>query len=54
MEKLVYLLWKREVDAIDGFRARLLEDAAPKIVADGALTLVATHRRLGLEGAEPV
>jgi hypothetical protein len=41
MEKLVYLLWKRDADAISDFRARLLEDAAPKLVADGALALVA-------------
>lgn len=51
MEKLVYLLWKREADAIDAFRARLLEDAAPKLVADGALSLVANvadlHGKLG-------
>jgi hypothetical protein len=51
MEKLVYLLWKREDDAIEAFRARLLEDAAPKLVADGALALVANvadlHAQLG-------
>ncbi len=41
MEKLVYLLWKREEDAIDRFRARLLEDAAPKLLSEGALALVA-------------
>ena len=51
MEKLVYLLWKGEADAIDGFRARLLDDAAPKLVADGAQALVANvadlHEQLG-------
>ena len=51
MEKLVYLLWKGEADAIDGFRARLLDDAAPKLVADGAQALVANvadlHGQLG-------
>ena len=51
MEKLVYLLWKREQDAIEAFRARLVEDAAPKLVADGALALVANvadlHAQLG-------
>ena len=41
MEKLVYLLWKRDADATSDFRARLLEDVAPKLVADGALALVA-------------
>jgi len=51
MEKLVYLLWKREADAIDAFRARLIEEAAPKLVADGALALVVNvsdlHAKLG-------
>jgi len=54
VEKLVYLLWKREADAIEAFRTRLLEDAAPKLVADGALALVANiadlRERLGPSG----
>ena len=51
MEKLVYLLWKRDEQAIGDFRARLLGDVAPKVVADGALALVANvadlHDQLG-------
>lgn len=51
MEKLVYLLWKRAEEPIERFRARLLGDAAPKLVADGALALTANvadlHERLG-------
>ncbi len=51
MEKLVYLLWKSDQDAIERFRARLLEQAAPKLLADGALALVVNvadlHERLG-------
>lgn len=51
MEKLVYLVWKRDAETIDAFRARLLEDAAQKLVADGALALVANvadlHGQLG-------
>ena len=41
MEKLVYLVWKREADGIEPFRERLLERAAPKLLAEGALSLVA-------------
>lgn len=51
MEKLVYLLWKSDSEEIERFRARLLEDAAPKLVADGARALVANvsdlHAQLG-------
>jgi hypothetical protein len=54
MEKLVYLLWKRDDEAIDAFRARLLGDVAPKLVAEGALALVANvadlHDRLPANG----
>ena len=41
MEKLVYLVWKREADGIEPFRERLLERAAPRLLAEGALSLVA-------------
>jgi hypothetical protein len=51
VEKLVYLLWKSDQDTILRFRERLLEDAAPKLLADGALSLVANvsdlHEKLG-------
>ena len=39
MEKLVYLVWKREADGIEPFRERLLERAAPRLLAEGALSL---------------
>lgn len=35
MEKLVYLLHKRETDAIDGFRTRLLEQICPRFLDHG-------------------
>jgi hypothetical protein len=39
MEKLVYLAWKRpELDAV-GYRRRLLEDVAPRLLAAGARRL---------------
>ena len=41
MEKLVYLLWKSEAEAIPSFRARLLEVAAPRLLEAGAQALVA-------------
>ena len=51
MEKLVYLLWKSDQDTTPRFRERLLETAAPKLLAAGALSLVANvsdlHERLG-------
>jgi hypothetical protein len=51
VEKLVYLLWRRAEEPIERFRARLLGDAAPKLLADGALALTANvadlHDRLG-------
>ncbi len=51
MEKLVYLLWKREADPIDAFRARLVEHVAPGLLSAGALSFVANvadlHGQLG-------
>ncbi len=51
MEKLVYLLWKRDSDGVERFREQLLETAAPKLLSDGALALVANvsdlHGQLG-------
>jgi len=41
MEKLVYLAWKREDATIDSFRARLLADVAPRLLAAGAMSLIA-------------
>jgi len=40
VEKLVYLLWKRDADPIEGFRAQLLGKAAPRLLAEGARALV--------------
>jgi len=39
MEKLVYLVWKRDDLAIEAFRDRLVVDVAQRIVADGAQAL---------------
>jgi hypothetical protein len=39
VEKLVYLLTKRGDEPIERFRAALLERAAPRLLADGALAL---------------
>ena len=39
MEKLVYLLWKREVEDIGRFRDALLEQRAPRLLEQGALAL---------------
>jgi hypothetical protein len=51
LEKLVYLLWKRDADAIDAFRTLLVGQASRRLVADGALALTANvadlHDRLG-------
>lgn len=39
MEKLVYLVWKRDGDAIEAFRDRLLGDVGAQVLAAGALAL---------------
>jgi hypothetical protein len=39
MEKLVYLVWKRDAEHIDAFRAELLERRAPQLLQHGALAL---------------
>jgi hypothetical protein len=39
MEKIVYLVWKRDGDAIEAFRDRLLGEVSPQLLADGALAL---------------
>lgn len=49
MEKLVYSLWKDEAESIEKFRARLLDDAAPRILADGARALVVNVADLGAQ-----
>jgi EthD domain len=41
MEKLVYLLWKRDSDSIDAFRDRLVGDVAQAVLQGGALALTA-------------
>lgn len=51
MEKLVYLLTKREGEPIERFRDALLERAAPRLLSDGALALTLNvadlHARVG-------
>jgi hypothetical protein len=39
MEKLVYLLWKRDGDAIESFRDRLVGDVGRTLIDKGALAL---------------
>ncbi len=39
MEKLVYLLWKRDGDAIESFRGRLVGDVGRTLLVKGALAL---------------
>lgn len=39
MEKIVYLVWKRDGDAIEAFRERLLGDVASALLSHGALKL---------------
>jgi hypothetical protein len=41
MEKLVYLVTRRDDEPIERFRDALLERAAPRVLASGALSLVA-------------
>ena len=41
MEKLVYLVTRRDGEPIERFRDALLARAAPRILADGALALTA-------------
>jgi hypothetical protein len=40
MEKIVYLVWKRDGDAIAAFRDRLVGDVATHLLANGALRLI--------------
>ncbi|MDX2167845.1 MAG: EthD domain-containing protein [Deltaproteobacteria bacterium] len=39
MEKLIYLVWKRDGDAIEAFRDRLVGDVAQGMLRDGAAAL---------------
>ena len=39
MEKLVYLLWRRDGEAIESFRDRLLDDVGGSLIHHGALAL---------------
>jgi len=39
MEKLVYLIWKRDGEAIGSFRDRLVGDVGPSLIDSGALAL---------------
>ncbi len=39
VEKLIYLGWKRDGLTIDAYREHLLEDVAPRILAEGACAL---------------
>jgi len=49
MEKLVYLLWKRDGDSIDAFRERLVGDVAQAVLQGGALALTANVADLGVK-----
>lgn len=40
MEKIVYLVWKRDGDAIEGFRDRLVGDVARQLLAAGVSRLI--------------
>lgn len=40
MEKIVYLVWKRDDATIESFRDRLIGDVAPRLLAEGACGLV--------------
>lgn len=39
MEKIIYLTWKREAQAIDAYRRELLEEAAPRMLEAGVVAL---------------
>ena len=39
MEKLIYLVWRRDGDAIESFRDRLIGEVSPQLLADGARAL---------------
>src|SRR5262245_6452897 len=39
MEKLIYLMWKRDDDSIESFRERLVGDVGRSLLAHGALAL---------------
>jgi hypothetical protein len=47
MEKLVYLCWKREGDSIARFRDVLLDEASPRLLTGGALSLTVNVADLG-------
>jgi len=49
MEKLVYLAWKRDDLTIASFRDRLLGDVAPRLLAAGAMSLIANVSDLRAE-----